>query len=151
MRGGGRRQVANQEMVTCLMECVEQHPTFTLRQLNEELRVRMPASPPISDTTLHRLLRGQLITMKKLEPTPAERNRVDVKLARKAHAEWLLAEDPHLIYIDESGFRRCPNFTLILAVSSQRGRVHHFIHNGGTTADVFNAFLSELLQRVQPN
>lgn len=173
-RGGGRRQVANQEMVTCLMECVEQHPTFTLRQLNEELRVRMPASPPISDTTIHRLLRGQLITMKKLEPTPADRNRVDVKLARKAHAEWLLAEDPHLIYIDESGFnlwtsrtrgrsprgqrasrvvgaRRCPNFTLILAVSSQRGRVHHFIHNGGTTADVFNAFLSELIQRVQPN
>ena len=49
-------------------------------------------------------MRGQLITTKKLEPTPAERNRVDMKLARKAHAEWLIAEDPHLIYIDESGF-----------------------------------------------
>lgn len=173
-RGGGRPQVANQEMIACLVECVEQHPTYTLRQLNEELRLRMPASPPISDTTIHRLLRGQLITMKKLEPTPAERNRVDVKLARKAHAEWLIAEDPHLIYIDESGFnlwtnrtrgrsqrgqraqrmvgaRRCPNFTLILAVSSQRGRVHHSIHNGGTNADNFNAFLTQLLQHVQPN
>ena len=46
---------------------------------------------------------------------------------------------------------RCPNFTLILAVSSQRGRVHHSIYNAGTTADVFNSFLSDLLQRVQPN
>ena len=112
--------------------------------------------------------------MKKLEPTPAERNRVDVKLARKAHVEWLIAEEPHLIYIDESGFnlwthrtrgrsqrgqraqrvvgaRRCPNFTLILAVSSQRGRIYHSIHDRGTTAEVFNAFQENLLQHIQPN
>ena len=53
-RGGGRGQVANEEMVACLVECVEQHPAYTLCQLNQELRVRMPASPPISDTTIHR-------------------------------------------------------------------------------------------------
>ena len=128
--------------------------------------------PPISDTTVHRLLRGQLITLKKLEAAPAERNRADVKLARKTHVEWLIAEDPHIIYIDESGFnlwtsrtrgrslrgqraqrvvgaRRCPNFTLILAVSSQRGRIHHAIHNGGTNAEVFNSFLTDLLHHVR--
>ena len=109
--------------------------------------------------------------MKKLEAASAERNREDVKLARKAHAEWLIAEDPHIIYIDESSFnvwtsrtrgrslsgqraqrvvgaRRCPNFTLILAVSSQRGRVHHTVHNGGTTAEKFNNFVTELLQQI---
>ena len=90
-------------------------------------------------------------------------------------SEMCIRDSPHLIYIDESGLNlwtsrtrgrsrrgqraprvvgaRCPNFTLILTVSSQRGRgrMHHSIHKTKTTADVFNAFLSDLLQRVQPN
>lgn len=173
-RGGGRRQLATQEMTECLVATVEQHPNFTLRQLNEELRLNLPASPHISESTVHRVLRGCLITMKKLESPPADRNRMDVKLARKAHAEWLTPIDPHIIYIDESGFnlwtsrtrgraprghraqrivgaRRCPNFTLMLGVSSQRGLVHHIIRGGGTTAEAFNSFLSDLIDRFLPN
>ena len=35
---------------------------------------------------------------------PAERNRDDVKMARRLYAEWLLDNQSELIYIDESGF-----------------------------------------------
>lgn len=170
-RGGGRRQIGDQQMIDCLVETVGQHPTFTLSQLNHELQLQLPWKPHVSDSTIHRLLRGQLITMKKLETPPAERNRQDVKEARKAHAEWVVGQDPHLVYIDESGFnlwlnrtrgrsarghraqrivgaRRSPNFTLILAVSPRLGRVHHSIHNGGTTAEVFGNFLRDLRQHL---
>ena len=70
------------------------------------------------------------------------------------------------IFIDESGFhlwlsrtrgravrgqravrvvgaRKGPHFSLILAVSNQRGIIHHSFHTGGTTIDRCNLFLEE--------
>ena len=95
-----RRYLEDQEMIKCLVETVGQHPTFTLRQLNNEFQHQLLWKPRVSDSTIHRLLRGQLITMKKLETPPAERNRQDVKEARRDHARWPVAEDPNLVYID---------------------------------------------------
>ena len=48
------------------------------------------AIPRVCVSTIHRALEGQLITLKKLENVPRERNREDVKVAHKEHCEWLL-------------------------------------------------------------
>ncbi|GFO49870.1 hypothetical protein PoB_007637500 [Plakobranchus ocellatus] len=53
---------------------VEEHPDFTIRNINRELRTRLPQSPAISQTTISGILDGLLVTTKKLEDAPAERN-----------------------------------------------------------------------------
>ena len=142
-RGGGRPIKIDQEMQQCLVRLVEQHPNFTLDQLNVEMRHELPDKPVVCGSMVHRLLKGQLITLKKMDP--AERNRDDVKHARRIHCEWLLqgqeGDLAELLYTDEAGFnlwmartrgrapqgqravrivggRRGPNFTIILAVSN---------------------------------
>ena len=90
--------------------------------------------------------------MKKMETVPQDRNRPDVIDSRRAYAAWYLEvtnmeQSPELIYIDKSGFnlwtartrgrvrsgaravrvvngQRGANFTLILAVPSQRGVIY---------------------------
>ena len=119
---------------------------YTLRQLNVEMQRELPNKPVVCDSTLHRMLKGQLITLIKMENVPAERSRGDVKQERRVRCEWLLQgqqgdnELDELIYVDEAGFnlwmartrarapqgqravrivggRRGPNFTAILAVA----------------------------------
>ena len=59
-----------------LVDVVERHPTFTSLQINTELRVRLPAKPEVS-IAISSSLDGQLISMKKLEDAPEDRNRID--------------------------------------------------------------------------
>ena len=111
--------------------------------------------------------------MKKLEPTPAERNRVDVKLARKAHAEWLIASHIHrrvgLQSMDKPHKRPVTKRTACTEKGWSEKMSEFHAHFGrveptrkgsplnlqwrkpGTNTDTFNAFLTQLLQHVQPN
>ena len=165
-RGGRRPRLVDEEMCEAIVNIVEENTAFTLEQINAELRRRLPIKPQVSLTSLHRALCGQLITLKKLESVPAERDRPDVVDAREIHAEWFILNIDEVIYIDESGFnlwtsrtrgralrgeravrivggRTGPNFTLLLAVSNRRGFVHHTMHQGGVDIARFNMFLNE--------
>ena len=108
-RGGGvriQRVKVDEEMKNAAIAIVEAHSAFTLKQILEELQRRLLDKPPISITTLAKLLDGQLITMKKLEDIPIDRNRIDVKNDRREYARWLTTEalNENLIYVDECGF-----------------------------------------------
>lgn len=165
-RGGRRPCLVSADMRAALVDIIVEHPAFTLNQVNAELRHRLPTTPHLSIATLHRALKLQLITLKKLEHVPEERNRDDVVDARRQHAEWFVTNVDEVVYIDESGFnlwtartrgraprgdravrivggRSGPNFTLLLAVSSQRGLIHHTMREGGVDMVRFNTFLSE--------
>ena len=108
-RGGVRiqRVKVDEEMKNAAIAIVEAHSAFTLKQILEELQRRLLDKPPISITTLAKLLDGQLITIKKLEDIlPIDRNRIDVKNDRREYARWLTTEalNENLIYVDECGF-----------------------------------------------
>ena len=145
---------------------MEDHPEYTLEQINEELRRRLPEKPAVCKTSVRKLLSGQLITLKKLETAAQQRNRDDVKMARRIYAEWLMEFNEEILFVDESSFhlwlsrtqgrarrgtratrvvngRRGPHFSIIIAVSNRRGLVHHTVHNGGTMQELFNNFLEK--------
>ncbi|GFO46968.1 hypothetical protein PoB_007347300 [Plakobranchus ocellatus] len=67
---------------------VEEHPDFTIRNINRELHTRLPQSPAISQTTISGILDGLLVTTKKLEDAAAERNSDRTKQQRHAYATW---------------------------------------------------------------
>ena len=154
---------------------VEEYPAYTLNQINVDLRRQLPNKPQISVSTLHRCLDAQLITVKKMENAPAERNRADVKEARKVDAECMLADEDirELIFVDESGYnlwlsrtrgraprgQRCvrvvggrtgPNFTLVIAVSNARGLLYSTTVEGGVNSERFNSFLDNASNAAGP-
>ena len=55
---------------------------ITLKQINAHLRQELPQKPPISISTLAAILDRQLITMKKLDDAPVERNSLATKEKR---------------------------------------------------------------------
>lgn len=165
-RGGRRHHKIDDEIGDVLAAIVEEHPTFTLEQLKNELVVRLPDKPILSTTSVARCLTGRLIVLKKMEDAPHERNTTRVKDLRNAYARWLLGEGVamELVYIDEAGInlwvrrtrgrarrgdravrvvggQRGRNFTVTFAVSNRRGLVHHEIFDGGMTSVRFSAFL----------
>lgn len=165
--GGRRRKKIDDEMTATLLEIVEEHPAYTVDQINHELRLRLPDKPHIQRTTLNTALIGQLLVLKKLEDCPAERNTNDTKTQRRDFANWLLNDGiqrRELVYIDEAGInlfcartrgralvgqravrvvngRRGRNLTICFAVSNTRGLVHHQLIEGGMTGEVFLQFL----------
>ena len=147
-RGGARRVKVDNEIGEAAMKIVDEHSEFTLQQINNELRLWLPHKPSICLSSLRKALRCQLITLKTMENVPVDRNRDDVKMSRLMFAEWLLQNEQEIISIDESGFhlwlsrsrgrtRRGQralrivgaHFSFILALSNQRGVIHHMIHN----------------------
>lgn len=91
-RGGVRLQRVrvSPELAAAAVAVVEDHPEFTLDQLNSEVRAKLPNHPTVGRTTLAKVLHGQLVTMKKLEDAPGERNSDRVKEARFNFANWLM-------------------------------------------------------------
>ena len=85
-RGGAHNRKVDAEMTACAIQTVEEHPEYTLLQINRELQTTLPRKPRISIQCLSWLLRNQLIVMKRLETAPVVRNRDDVKQARSAYA-----------------------------------------------------------------
>ena len=63
-RGGARRVKVDNEIGEAAVGVVEEHPEFTLQQVNNELRLRLPHKPLICLSSLHNALRCQPITLK---------------------------------------------------------------------------------------
>ena len=46
--GGAQNRKVDDAMRKCVVRIVEEHPEFTLRQINQELRVTLPGEPHVS-------------------------------------------------------------------------------------------------------
>ena len=148
---------------------------ITLVGIGEELRRRrLPNKPAISRSTIARVCDGMLYSVKKLQACLFDRNREDVKEARRNYAQWVLEEGlvaADLIFVDESGFnlwtqrtrgrsrvgekavrvvgnQRGKNLTLLMGISPQLGIVHAAFNEGGTGKEKFQSFLDDLSARV---
>ena len=172
-RGGNRRPKITDEIRRTSVEIVEENSDFTLDQINAELRRRLPDAAHISISSLCTVLDGELLTMKKLEDSPAERNSEAVKNQRRLYADWLLQDgvNNQLVFIDEAGYNlhtkrtrgrarrgeravrvvagdRGPNYTVCFAVSPQLGLVFHTIDNGRMTNEKFQKNLREVSTKL---
>ncbi len=80
-RGGRREQSSKWDDKMCehIVEIVQNHPAYTLIQINNQLRRDLPAKPRVSISSLSNMLDGRLISTKKLEDAPIERNTVSQK------------------------------------------------------------------------
>lgn len=168
-RGGARYRKMDDDMTEAVCDIVATFPAYTLAQINQELRLRLPLKPLVSDSLIASTLDGRLITLKKLEDVNADRNSPTTKERRRVYAEWLLNEGIHseLVFIDEAGVnlwlkrtrgrsrrgtrayrvvagRRGPSFTIVFAVSPTRGLVHHVLMQRGMTSEKFINFLNEV-------
>ncbi len=152
---GGRREETvklTEDVISRIIDIIERHPDFTLRQVKEEL------GETLSVTSISRGLDCRLITMKKLEDCPAQRNSPRVKEARSTYAQWYLEGglNKTLIYVDETSFnvftkrtrgravrgrpavrqiggQRGPNLNLVMAVASGAGVVYYELQRGTMT------------------
>ena len=79
-------------MKDCLNEIVNENVLLTLKQINEELRGRLPDKPPVCDRTIAKTLNGMLIRVKLARPVPAERNRPDVVERRYEYVNWFMSQ-----------------------------------------------------------
>ena len=173
-RGGAHHVKVDEEMREAIANIIGRNPAATLRTINEELQRELPDKPVVSYKYLSTICKGMFFTLKKLEAAPADRNKTEVKQARKEYARWFIEVaflSPRVIYIDESGYnvwtqrtrgraivgeravrivnsQRGRNVTLILAISAQRGIEYFSFHVGGTTAVVFQTFFSALSQTI---
>lgn len=94
---GGRRTVGDQETIDCFIKTVDKNICVRTSQPRASTSAAVEISR-VSDSTIHSQLRGQVITLNKVETPPAERNLLDWKEARKAHLDWLVA-DNHFLYM----------------------------------------------------
>ena len=114
-RGGARAQVtrADEEMMVVAVDIVTDHPAYTLRQINDDLRQRLPNKPQVSVATVARMLEGQLIRGKKLEDAPVNWNAQHTLNSRHEYVMWMTQqgvnqtrlEDPAVITAE-----RCDNW-----------------------------------------
>ena len=94
---GGRRQATvklTPEVVQLVVEMVERQPDITLKVIKDNLEVAVPPVM-VSVTSISRALDGQLITTKKLQDCPVQRNSVRIKRDRAVYAAWYLAQGKH--------------------------------------------------------
>ena len=92
------------DIINMLLELVDVYPEYTLKQFNNALRECLPGMPAISTSTVAKVLECRLITTKKLEEAPVERNRADILQQRHDFAHWLMDNaERELIFIDKSG------------------------------------------------
>lgn len=174
-RGGKRIVKITDQMKAVIVDIVNTHPDFSLKAINAELRVRLPLERHVSTTSISNVLKGQLITLKKLEDAPTERNSNLTKQRRRDYAAWLMqnVQRYDFIYVDEAGIniwtkrtrgrarrgeravrvvqgRRGQNLTMTFAVSAQGGLIYHELFQGGMTAPRFNTFLESVANAYAP-
>ena len=169
LRGGRREETIKltEEVINHIVQVVEEKSDITLRAIRDQLRLEVPPVH-LSVTSIARALDGRLITTKKLQDCPAQRNSVRVKADRRAYVEWYLADPTRtLVFVDEScfnlftrrtrgraergrpavrqlQFERGRNLNLILAVAAEAGVVYYELNRGTMTADRFQAFMDNL-------
>ena len=97
--------LVDDEMRKCLENIIDENCVLTLRQINGELRRRLPAKSLIYDRTVARDLEGMLFRIKLARPVPADRNRRDTLQRRQEYENWFMnhAIMRHCDFIDECG------------------------------------------------
>ena len=107
---GGRRPESvklSEKVVQNIVSMIHEKPDITLKKMKQKWFARQP-SVDLSTTSIARALDGQLVTMKKLQDCPAQRNSLRVKRDRVHYAEWYLQQAvlpvTTLIYVDETCF-----------------------------------------------
>ena len=93
LRGGPRNRKVDQEMIDHMVAAVEDHPEYTLGQINTELRAALPNKPAVTEWTVAKKLKTQLIVLKKMETVQQDRNREDVCQARREYNQNNLTLD----------------------------------------------------------
>ncbi|GFR83869.1 hypothetical protein ElyMa_005985800 [Elysia marginata] len=73
-RGSHRHAKVTDAMRAVVRPVVEEHPEYTIRNINRKLRTRLPQSLAVSQTTISGILDGLLITNTKPEDASAELN-----------------------------------------------------------------------------
>ena len=115
-----------------------------------------------------------LVSLKLARPLPVDRDRPDVIPSRFEYANWFLNTGvvDHCIFIEECDYNnstarsygraavgetahrqvsRQLGRNFVIAVSPRAGLVHHPAQIGGMTAQRFQDFLVQTLQRLHPN
>ena len=169
-RGGMREESikVTPAIVQLLVNMVEQTPDLTLKAMKE--RLATDAGVQVSISSIARALDRQLISMKKLQDCPAQRNSIRTKTLRAAYAEWyLLKQDAGkvLVYVDEScfnvftrrtrgraavgqpafrqvQFEQGKNLNIVMAVASGVGVVYFELQRGTMTKERYQYFLDNL-------
>ena len=105
LRGGKRTEKVTAKTQRTVRDIVHEHPDFTLVAINRELRARLPGALHVSTSTISNIRQGQIVTMKKLEDAPAERNSDATKEQRFEYCQWLMGNIQRfdLIFVDEAG------------------------------------------------
>uniref|UniRef100_A0A1I8I4S3 DDE-1 domain-containing protein n=1 Tax=Macrostomum lignano TaxID=282301 RepID=A0A1I8I4S3_9PLAT len=140
---------------------------------DDQQQAQLRRSLEVSTKTVRRTLDKQLITLKCLgrdADVPVVRNSPENRACRREFALWLTGVPPerHLIYVDETGFNiwtrrfqgrsrrgqrvrrvlRGVQVNVLQAVAPNLGLVHHKIVGHTLTANVFQAFVEDLLHAV---
>ena len=92
-RGGWKQATVKltPEVVQLVFEMVERQRDITLKVNKDNLEAAVPPAM-VSVTSISRALYGQLITTKKLQDCPVQRNSVRIKGDRAVYAAWYLAQ-----------------------------------------------------------
>lgn len=175
LRGGDRVPKLGVEHMQLLLASLDENPLLTLKEMRRSLQDRFDGLD-LSEATVSRALDKQLITLKCLSrdaDVPVARNTPENRARRQEFAEWLigLAPECHLIYVDETGFniwtrrsrgrsqrgqrvrrmlhtQRGVQVNVLQAIAPDLGLAHHKIVCQTLTANLFQAFVEELLQAV---
>ena len=170
-RGGNRPQKIDDEMLSFMVNLIEQKPTITLKEIQSRMIIELPDKPPVTHQTISNKLDGVLYSVKDLRSVPVNWNHPTVKEERRQYTEWLMSNglNNYKLFIDEFGVniwtsrtkgrapvgqrairvvegQRGKNLTICLAISPEGGLVHWSTIVGGMTKDSFSAFLVELSQ-----
>jgi transposase len=168
-KGGDKRGILNEAMKQSMTKYIEEKPTMTLMEVRTKLQTEYPSLTQISLCTISRALDGLMITLKDVRAVPMQWNTDEVKLERRAYAQWLMNEgvQKNLIFMDEFGAniwtsrskgwspsgqrsvrvvegQRGENLTLVLAISPIWGLVHAMFVEGSFSNQHFVDFISEL-------
>lgn len=170
-RGGPRNGKVDQDMRDALQRMLEENPLLTLGQMKDNLVNDLPNKPPISPSTIARVLDGLLYTVKLAEDVPEGRNAPRVLDQRVAYANWFMQNCVigHGVFIDECGYniwtrrqfgralrgqpvrrvvnnQRGKNCNITFAISAEVGLVAHKISMETTTRESFEDFLATTVQ-----
>ena len=105
-RGGGNHTIVDDEMRDTVVAIIQENCEFTVQQINDDLRRRLPQKPQVCNNTISNILDCRIITLKLSRDAPQQRNTPDIKRARREMADWMLMNGRReLIFIDESRFR----------------------------------------------
>ena len=105
-RGGSKGRKINRETLSYLIKLIESRAEdITLHEMKDALIQEKGLT--VSVATIARCLEGSLITLKKMELVPMNRNSEENKISRRQHASWLQTQyelGAQFCYIDECGF-----------------------------------------------